>query len=392
MSHAIADAPPPTLKVLGSIREVEASDWESLLDPDEPPFTRHAWLAAMEESRSAAPESGWTPHHLTLWQGERLVAACPAYVKAHSWGEYIYDFAWAQAAERAGLAYYPKLVLGAPLSPATTRRFLVARDVAAPAALRDLLARAAVAIARELGASGVHALFCTEEEARALEAAGFAHRVTLQFHWRNPGYAHLDDYLARFDAKRRHQLRREARAPAEQGLRLRTVRGQALTEEHAGAAHDFYLATCRRYPWGRVQLNRDFFQRVFATMPDQVELVEAVRGEHRIAGAFNLTAGGVLYGRYWGAHEEVPFLHFNVCMYHPIAEAIELGRTRFEPGAGGEHKVPRGFAPSAVHSAHLLFHPQLDAAVRDFIGREALHHRQLIADGESLAGLKPWGG
>lgn len=379
-----------TLKVLGSIGDVSAEAWEALLGPDAPPFNRHAWLSAMEESGSASPQSGWTPRHLTLWQGDRLVAACPAYEKAHSWGEYIYDFAWAQAAERAGLDYYPKLVLGAPLSPATAPRFLFARDVDAPAPLRDLLARAAVALARELGMSGVHALFCTEEEAHALEAAGFAQRITLQFHWRNPGYGTLDDYLARFDAKRRHQLRREARAPESQGLIIRTVRGEALTDAHADAAHDFYLATCRRYPWGRVQLNRDFFQRVFTAMPDQVELVEALRGEQRIAGAFNLTAGGILYGRYWGALEEVPFLHFNVCMYHPIAEAIALGRTRFEPGAGGEHKVPRGFAPSAVYSAHLLFHPRLDAAVRDFVGREALHHRQLIADGEALAGLKPW--
>src|SRR5690606_8712720 len=148
---------------------------------------------------------------------------------------------------------------------------------------------------------------------------------TLQFHWSNPGYERFDDYLARFDSKRRHQLRRELRAPEAQGITIRSVRDAALTDVHAHAAHDFYLATCRRFPWGRVQLNRDFFVRTFRAMPEQVELVEAMRGEERIAGAFNLRAGGVLYGRYWGAHEEVPFLHFNVCMYHPIAESIAMG-------------------------------------------------------------------
>lgn len=379
----------PTLKVLSSIAEVSAAAWDPLFGASPAPFVRHAWLAAMEESGSATPATGWTPTHLTLWDGETLIAAVPAYLKTHSFGEYIYDFGWAQASERAGIPYYPKLVLGAPLSPATTQRFGVG-DAQDGEALRSLLARAAVALARELGASGVHVLFCTGEEAEALTSQGFAHRTSLQFHWQNPGYTSLEDYLGRFTSKRRHQLRRELQAPQAQGVEITTVRGEALEDAHADAAHGFYLATCERFAWGRVQLTQDFFRRAFRTLPEAVELVEARRDGRRIAGAFNLVNDGVLYGRYWGAHEEVPFLHFNVCLYHSIREAISLGRQRFEPGAGGEHKIPRGFAPAAVHSAHLLFEPALDDAVRDLLTREGLHHARIIDEAEQLAGMKPW--
>jgi predicted N-acyltransferase len=311
-------------------------------------------------------------------------------VKAHSLGEYIYDFGWAQAAHEAGLAYYPKLVLGAPLSPATAPRLIVAEDAVHPQALRRALWESAEALAREEGCSGVHVLFCTAEEAGELEDAGWARRLTLQFHWHNPGYRTLDDYLQRFDSKRRNQLKRELRAPQTQGLTLRTVRGEALGPEHARAAHDFYVHTCEQFAWGRVQLNREFFERAFRALPENVELVEALRGEERIAGAFNLAHEGILYGRYWGALEEVPFLHFNVCLYHSVEESIRLGRRRFEPGAGGEHKVSRGFVPSAIHSVHRLFDPALDNAVRRFLRGETLHHRAAIAEGETLAGLKPW--
>src|SRR5690606_6279017 len=228
---ASASRPLPPLKALTSIAEVSATEWDALFGPSPAPFVRHAWLSAMEESGSATPATGWTPTHLTLWQEDALVAAVPAYLKAHSFGEYIYDFAWAQASERAGLPYYPKLVLGAPLSPATTQRFGVGQATDA-GALRALLMRAAVALAQELGASGVHVLFCTREEAEALASAGFAHRTSLQFHWQNPGYGSLEDYLGRFNAKRRHQLRRELQAPRAQGVEITTIRGEALRKEH----------------------------------------------------------------------------------------------------------------------------------------------------------------
>ena len=379
------------LQLLESITDVPAPAWDALAGPDAPPFIRHAWLAAMEESGSARLETGWEPQHLTLWRGPRLVAASPAYRKHHSMGEYIYDFSWAGAAERMGIEYYPKLVVGAPLSPATSPRFLLAPDEDAPA-LRRALLEGAVESARESGCSSVHFLYPREDEADFLEERGLARRITLQFHWKNPGYRTYADYLARFDAKRRAQIKRErAAAQATQGITVRTVRGEALGAEHARRAFRFYEATCAsRGPWGQVQLTEDFFARAFRALPDTVELVEAERAGKVIAGAFNLATPERLYGRYWGCFEEHPFLHFNVCLYHSVDECIQAGRRVFEPGAGGEHKVARGFEPTAVHSAHLLFDKTLDRAVRDFLRRERAQLQPAVEQAEQLAGLKPW--
>lgn len=377
------------LRILSSITDVPAAAWDALAGPSAPPFIRHAWLAAMEESGCASEDTGWAPHHLTLWDGERLVAASPAYRKFHSLGEYIYDFGWADAAEHLGVEYYPKLLLGAPLSPATSPRFLTAPGEDTVALVQALL-EAAIESAREEGCSSVHVLYPTAQEAEVLEAHGLAHRHTLQFHWKNPGYRSYEDYLARFDAKRRHMLRRERSAAAEQGIDVRTVPGHALGEAEARLAHDFYAATVQAHGWGPLQLNRDFFSRVFRAMPDAVELVQSSRQGRVIAGAFNVVTPERLYGRYWGAFEEHPFLHFHVCLYHSIDECIRAGRKVFEPGAGGSHKVARGFEPTAVHSAHLIFDRRLDSAVRNFVRREREHLAPAIAEAERLAGLKPW--
>jgi predicted N-acyltransferase len=305
-------------------------------------------------------------------------------------GEYIYDFSWAHAAAQAGVEYYPKLLLGAPLSPATCPRFLVAPGEDVPR-LRRALLEAALESAREGGCSSVHVLYPTEAEAQALEEAGLARRVTLQYHWKNPGYRTYADYLARFDSKRRAQLKRERAAAANQGILIRTVRGAELGPEHARRAFSFYAATCHsRGPWGQVQLTEDFFLRAFRSLPEGVELVQAERNGRVIAGAFNLATPERLYGRYWGCTEEHPFLHFHVCLYHSVDECIQAGRLAFEPGAGGEHKISRGFEPTAVHSAHLLFHPKLDKAVRDFLRREKAHLAPAIEEAERIAGLKPW--
>lgn len=378
------------LRILESITDVPAATWDGLAGPSAPPFTRHAWLAAMEESGSATERTGWQPHHLTLWRGEVLVGAAPGYLKFHSMGEYIYDFSWAHAAEQAGVSYYPKLVLGAPLSPATCSRLLVGagEDVAS---VRKALLTGAVESAREQGCSSVHVLYPPQEEADWLEAQGLARRLTLQYHWKNPGYRTYEDYLARFDSKRRSQLKRERGAAATQGIVIRTVRGSELGPEHAKRAYSFYEATCRsRGPWGQVQLTRDFFQRAFRALPEVVELVEAERNGRVIAGAFNLATPERLYGRYWGCTEEHPFLHFHVCLYHSVEDCIAAGRKVFEPGAGGEHKIARGFEPTGVHSAHLLFHKGLDRAVREFLRREQAHYGQAVEEGERIAGLKPW--
>ncbi len=379
------------LRLLESITDVSAADWDALAGPEAPPFVRHAWLAAMEESGSATRETGWEPQHLTLWRGGKLVAASPAYRKHHSMGEYVYDFSWAGAAERMGVAYYPKLVVGAPLSPATSPRFLIAPGEKDVRALRLALLQAAVDSAKETGCSSVHVLYPLEDEADLLEEQGLARRITLQFHWKNPGYPDYDAYLARFDSKRRSQLKRERAAAATQGITVRTVRGEELGLEHARRAYRFYEATCEsRGPWGQVQLTEDFFVRAFRALPGQVELVQAERAGKVIAGAFNLVTPERLYGRYWGCHEEHPFLHFHVCLYHSVDECIQAGRRVFEPGAGGEHKISRGFEPTAVHSAHLLFNRTLDRAVRDFLRREHEHLRPAVEQAEQLSGLKPW--
>lgn len=376
------------LKVLSSITDVSAAQWHALTGPSPVPTLRHEWLTAMEESGSASDATGWVPSHLTLWRGEQLVGAAPAYEKHHSMGEYIYDFAWANAAAQMKVRYHPKLLVGGPLSPLTAPRLLVAPGEDAHA-VRTALRDAMVEVAKDRGYSSVHVLFPVEEQAAFLEKLGFARRATMQYHWRNAGYRTYDDFLARFTSKRRHQLRRERAAAAEQGIVIRTVRGAALTSEHGDFAFRLYEATNSKNSWGAMQLNRDFFRRVFRTMPDVVEVVEAVRGTKVVAGAFNLAANDRLYGRYWGCFEEHPFLHFNVCMYHSIDECIQLGRKVFEPGAGGEHKISRGFEPTAIHSAHLIFHPKLDAAIRRFLEMERAEVAEVTARSEEISGLRP---
>ncbi|MBF5046259.1 N-acetyltransferase [Aggregicoccus sp. 17bor-14] len=388
-SLAAAAPETPRLRLLAGIREVPAATWDALVGADAPPFLRHAWLLALEESGSASSETGWEPMHHTLWRGEQLVAAAPAYRKFHSMGEYIYDFGWAGAASRLGIEYYPKLLVGVPLSPATAPRLLVAAGEDVPA-LQDALAQALRASAEEEGLSGLHVIFPPEAEAARLEAHGLARRLTLQYHWRNPGYATYADYLSRFDSKRRAQLKRERAAAGFQGITIRTVKGEELTAAHARLAYDFYESTNEKHSWGQIQLNRDFFLRVFRTMRDAVELVVAEREGRVIAGAFNVASRTRLYGRYWGALEEHPFLHFNVCLYHSVDECIQQGREAFEPGAGGEHKISRGFLPTGIHSAHLIHDRRLDNAVRASLIHEREHLQRAVDEAEEIAGMKPW--
>ncbi|MBM4378096.1 MAG: N-acetyltransferase [Deltaproteobacteria bacterium] len=384
---------PPTLRVLGAVSDVPAPAWDGLLGPFPVPTLRHAWLHALEASGSASEQTGWVPCHVTLWRDGQLVAAAPAYEKHHSMGEYIYDFAWAEASHRMGVPYYPKLLVGAPLSPLTAPRLLVApgEDVAD---LRQRVLEALLQLAAERRCSSVHVLFPPEDEVAFLESTGLARRATLQYHWKNPGYGSWEAFLSRFTSKRRHQLRRERAAAEGQGIRITTRRGAEVDPaRHAALCFQLYASTVEKNGWGQLQLNRGFFERLLAAMPESVEVVEATRADGTVVGgAFNLTAGDRLWGRYWGCFEEVPFLHFNVCMYHSVDDCIRLGRRVFEPGAGGEHKVARGFQPTAVHSAHLLFNERLDRAVRDFLRRERQEVEAVAADGEAVSGMRPWTG
>jgi len=367
---------PTQVKLLDSVRDVPQGVWDALVGEDGAPFLEWAWLDALESSGSVRPATGWQPRHLTLWRGNRLVAAAPAYLKDDSHGEFVFDWSWATAAERVGLRYYPKLVVAAPLTPATGRRILVAPGEDPEARTAELI-RAAVEYARSEGLSSLHVLFPTEPEARVLEQVGLGIRHGVQYHFLNEGYRSFDDVLARFISKRRNQIRRERRSTAEHGISLRTVRGDELSSVDPGELYRLYASTVDKFVWGRRYLTPEFFVRVLERFRHRVEVVQAVRGSRVIAGAFNVAGPEALYGRYWGCFEDVPFLHFDVCFYRGMEETVRRGLRRFEPGAGGEHKLVRGFFPRLTYSAHWIFHGPLDRAVREFLG----HERTAIAQG-----------
>lgn len=372
---------PLTLRLVEDINELPAADWDALLGPADGPFVRHAWLATLEEAGCIEPKLGWKASHLTLWRDKKLVAAAPAYLKGNSEGEFVFDHGWARAAAQAGIRYYPKLIVAVPFTPATGARLLAApgpeRD-----ALRTALAVGARQVAEELELSGVHVLFAREDELGALETAGLAVRYGVQFHWTNRGYRSYDDFLATFNSKRRHQLKRERRESLASGLRYETLRGPTLGPEGRRAMLRFYHRTTERfYPWTRRYLTDRFFELIYDRMPENVEVVLASEGDRPIAGAFNVTGGGRLYGRYWGADEARPFLHFHVCYYHSIEDSIARGLGVFEPGAGGEHKLPRGFEPTLTYSAHALHDPRLDAAVRRHLDGERAAVKETVERG-----------
>jgi predicted N-acyltransferase len=373
-----------TLSIQDAISDVPAVAWDALVDhePDlASPFVRHAFLAAAEESGCATARHGWRPRHLCLHRGRELVAAAPAYERQSSDGDFGRDWEWASAAARARLPYYPKLVLGVPFTPATGRRLLVA-----PGEDRAALGRALVEGARRLcadeGIHGLQVLFPTADEAQALESAGLALRVDFQYHWRNEGYRTVEEFLARFPSKRRNSTKRERAAPASQGIAIRTVRGDELARDAARwAAECFTLhrATTDGMAWGMRFVNRGFYERVIRGLPDAVEVVEARREGKLVAMAFNLASPGVLYGRYWGCVEDHPFLHFNVALYHSIDECIRRGVQRFEGGAGGEHKLSRGFEPTETWSAHHFLDQRLDQAVRRHLEGERNDRLEALA-------------
>jgi len=357
------------LRIHDSISDIDEATWDGLDGVEGTPFLSWQWLSALERTGCVGADTGWLPQHVTLWEGGRLVAAAPAYLKDNSEGEFVFDHAWASAAHRARIPYYPKLIVAVPFTPATASRLLVAskgdRERLAPA-----LAEGLRAVVKKGSISSAHVLFPTEEEAEALAGAGLAHRLGIQFHWTNEGFVTFEDFLSKFSSKRRNQIRRERREMQKLGIDITTARGSDITPEVVDAMYGFYTSTVDKFYWGRRYLNRSFFEEVTSRMRSGLEVVLAREGGRPIAGAFNLVGSKVLYGRYWGASEDRPFLHFNVCYYHSIDECIARGASRFEAGAGGSHKMARGFAPSLTHSAHHIADPRLDAAVRDYLERE----------------------
>jgi predicted N-acyltransferase len=299
------------IRVNTTIRSIPEAAWDALDGVSDAPFLSWAFLDALERTGCVGVEPGWLPHHLTFWEGERLVGAAPVYLKDNSEGEFVFDHAWAGAAARAGIAYYPKLVVAVPFTPATGARLLAA-DPAEKPRLLPVLAEALRRLTDALELSSAHVLFPTEAEATALAKAGLAHRYGIQFHWHNAGYGSFDDFLARFSSKRRNQIKRERREMAKQGITLSTIR-DAIPPEVVDVMYTFYTTTVEKFSWGRHYLNRAFFEEICARLQGRVEIVLASEGKRVIAGAFNLAGKSTLFGRYWGAIEERPFLHFNVC-------------------------------------------------------------------------------
>jgi predicted N-acyltransferase len=381
---------PISVRVLAALAEVAASDWDALVPPSARPFLTWGFLELLESSGSAAPEKGWTPRHLTLWRGKKLVAAAAGWVKTHSMGEFFYnDFRWPAVTPRFGVEYYPKYVVCAPFTPITSPKLLVHPDEDGPK-LRRALAKAALELAKEEGFSSAAVLFASEEDLAALSAEGFAPGTGMQFQWENKGYRTLDDFLARFNAKRRHMVRTELAQPAKDGTTIRTLAGAELTEEVLGFAGRCYERTCDTHGFGGPHLTPRFFREVAARVPGGVEVVLAEEGGRPVGAAFNLRGERRLFGRHWGALADRRFLHFNVCYYHSVERCIALGLEGFEPGAGGEHKMARGFEPTLVHSAHAFVDERLHAGMSTYLAREAAAYREGVAaareDGRAFRG------
>jgi uncharacterized protein len=371
------------MRVHEGMADIPRADWDRLAGPDAPPFLTFSFLDALERAGCVSPDRGWLPMHLTFWENERLVAAAPAYLKGHSEGEFVFDYGWADFAHRLKIRYYPKLILAVPFTPATGPRVLVA----AGAEGARMIAAAAEGLRRLVESqtlSSAHVLFLPVDQAEEFDRAGYMQRWGMQYQWHNQGYSSFEDFLSTFPSKKRTQIRRERREMETQGIRITTLRQNEITSEALDAMCEFYELTVDKFRWGRRYLNRKFFYDIAERMKDNVEIVLATNGTGRpIAGAFNLAGGGALYGRYWGAVEERPFLHFNVCYYHSIEQCIARKVARFEPGAGGEHKRARGFVPTLTYSAHHLVDPRLDGAVREYLGRERDHVKRVVS-GEEL--------
>lgn len=362
----ILDKPDYRTRILSSLAEAGQPAWDSLVQsqPEANPFLSHAFLHALHESGSASEDSGWQPQFLTLWQGDSLSAALPMYAKFHSYGEYVFDWAWADAYRRNGLDYYPKLLSAIPFTPVTGPRLMA---VDAPA--RGALLKALQGVQQAGGLSSTHILYPPEDEARQLEAAGFLLRKGVQFHWQNEGYDRFDQFLSTLEQKKRKNIRAERRKVQEAGIVMRRVEGRDASEEQWRFFKRCYDHTYREH-YSTPYLNLDFFLRIGAAMPENILLVFAERDGRPIASSLLIHDQRALYGRYWGCIEHHPCLHFETAYYQPLEFCIERRIAAFEGGAQGEHKMARGFLPQQTWSAHWLAHPGFSDAVERFLAQE----------------------
>jgi uncharacterized protein len=345
-------------RLASGVAAVDATRWDALNTGD--PFLSHAFLSSLEDSSSVGPGTGWSPAPILIEDEDRLIAAAPAYLKSHSQGEYVFDHGWADAWERAGGQYYPKLQIAVPFTPVPGPRLLGARP-------QQLLAAAeAVTVQNDL--SSAHITFVDEEGAIECERRGWLMRHGIQYHWLNRGYASFDDFLAALSSRKRKTIRKE-RAAAREGLEFRTLRGAEVGAAEWEAMWDFYQDTGGR-KWGRPYLTRQFFDLIGQRMGDAILLMLAYRGSRPIAGALNFVGPNTLFGRYWGCTEEASFLHFELCYYQAVEWAIEHGLSTVQAGAQGEHKLARGYEPVITRSAHFIPNGSFRGAVADFLDTE----------------------
>lgn len=364
---------PLTISFATSLNDVQSSEWDACAGPDNP-FVRHSFLSALETSGSVGEQTGWQPYHMLVREGgdnSRLVACMPLYAKNHSYGEYVFDHGWADALERAGGRYYPKLQASIPFTPAIAPKLLVRKDrldeekPILQAALLDGLGK----ITEKLGFSSAHITFMPDEETAQLEGSEFLVRHDQQFHWKNDNYADFDAFLAALSSRKRKQIRRERRTVANSDITIHALTGNDITEAHWDDFFEFYIDTGAR-KWGQPYLTRTFFSEIGTTMADQIVLVMCQRDDRNIAGALNFLGANTLYGRQWGCVEDHRYLHFEVCYYRAIEFAINNGLKTVEAGAQGAHKLARGYVPVQTTSAHYISNPSFRDAVARYLEQE----------------------
>ncbi len=357
-----------TLTLHAKIAEIDAADWDACAG-DGNPFVSHAFLSTMEDSGSANARTGWLPQHAVLrGEDQQVVAIAPMYAKSHSYGEYVFDHGWANALERVGKNYYPKLQAAVPFSPVPGPRLLRRPGQGVPVAT---MANALEQACDSLGLSSVHVTFCTQDEWDGLSAAGWLRRIGMQFHWENEGYNGFDDFLGALSSRKRKVLRRERRDANAAGLTFHALSGTDITESHWDAFYRFYQSTVDR-KWGSAYLTRSFFSLLGERLGNRVVLMYAENAGKPVAGALNLAGDEALYGRNWGCRGDWPFLHFELCYYRAIDWAIEHGLKRVEAGAQGRHKIQRGYMPKPTYSAHWIAHAGLRRAVENFLVEERM--------------------
>src|SRR6516165_4759463 len=403
------DSSETTLEAISSVSQIAAEDWNACANPVPcsaldglgtqalpensgsnsknyyNPFLSHAFFFSLEASGSACARSGWAPRHLLARRDDAIAGIVPCYLKSHSQGEYVFDRGWADAYERAGGRYYPKLQASVPFTPATGPRLLIRHGVDREQ-VGSALAAGLVALCGISKASSAHVTFAQEADCRFLVSHGFLQRTDQQFHWRNQGFASFDDFLASLNSRHRKSIRRERHDALAGGITVHWLTGSDLTEEVWDAFFDFYMETGSR-KWGRPYLTRAFFSLIGESMSKDVLLVMARRNNRWIAGAINFIGSDTLFGRNWGAIEHHPFLHFEVCYYQAIEFAIKHGLKTVEAGAQGEHKIARGYLPQMTYSAHYIADPGLRRAIADYLKRERAY---VAAAGEELAAAAPF--